>query len=91
MLTAKPLDKIIISFKRKKKSSHLSRQDRNHIRLIGIHNLIAKDIDVFNFIMNHNFKELFRFDKKTQTAKYIIKFKKGVLKNGKSESNDKSN
>lgn len=91
MLTAKPRDKIIIAFKRKKKSSHLTRQDRNHIRFIAIHNLVAKDIDLFNFLMNHSFKELFRFDKKTQTAYYIIKLKKGVLKNVKSESNDKSN
>ncbi|MBO7716230.1 MAG: hypothetical protein J6S85_21880 [Methanobrevibacter sp.] len=87
----KSQDTITIAFKSKRKSGHLSTQDKNHIRYIAIHNLIAKDRDIFCFLLAHEFIEKFRFDKKKQTAYYIIKLKKGVLPNAESQSDDKSN
>ena len=90
-LKHKDHDTISIAIKRKIKARHLSEQDKNHIRFIVIHNMVAKDIELFYFLIAHNFKERFKFDRKKQMAYYIIKLKKGVKVNAENKDFKKSN
>lgn len=48
----------------------LTEQDKNHIRIIAILEL-AKQGQI-DFILNHNFTECFKYDKKEKRAYYCI-------------------
>ena len=69
----RPSDKISFCFKPKKPIDQLTDQDKKHTRIIAILNL-AHDQETINYILNHKFKESFKFNKETGELIYEIKF-----------------
>ena len=83
----------VFVFKRKKplKDNILTTNEKNHIRMLSVLELIR--VHQFEYVMNHDFTEKFKYNEQTLEATYLIKIvkKKGDQNNAKSKSDYKPN
>ena len=71
----KPQDSVTIGFKAKQPVEQITKQDKQHIRIMAILQL-AHDRELMYHILNHEFTESFKYDEKEQLLIYKIRFKK---------------
>lgn len=83
----------VFVFKRKKplKDNILTTNEKNHIRMLSVLELIR--VHQFEYVMNHDFTEKFKYNEETLEATYLIRIvkKKGDQIDDESQSNNKPN
>jgi len=65
---------LVIEFKAKQEIKEITKQDKNHLRIMAILRIAKSDNETINRMINHAFTEDFKFDQKNNTAYYCVKF-----------------
>ena len=72
--TFKPSDKIQLHFNSKTFASEITDQDKKHCRIIAILQLARTEPETLDYILNHSFRESFKYDKEKSELTYEIRF-----------------